>query len=265
MEYAFQTRKGGSTMSTIHERRERASAGVSFADDGAGDGEFARPRVVLSPIAAPSVLGLFGFAGATFIVAANLAGWYGNASSPGYLFPFAMFFGGLAQFTAGMWAYKARDAVATAMHGMWGSFWLGYGLLNLLVATKTLATGTTMDHALGFWFIALCAITASGTLGALVELNFGVVAVLGTLATGSGLAAVGFLDGSAHVQHWAGWVFVISAFLAWYVATAMMLKAAAGRTILPLFKGSADANIPGRTPTRAIQLEWGEPGVKMGQ
>lgn len=250
-------------MSTIRERQERAYAGVSF--DGDGNGEFARPRVVLSPIAAPSVLGLFGFAGATFIVAANLAGWYGNAASAGYLFPFAMFFGGLAQFTAGMWAYKARDAVATAMHGMWGAFWLAYGLLNLLVVTKTLAAGTTMDHAFGFWFIALCGITFSGMLGALVELNIGVVAVLGTLATGSGLAAIGFLDDSAHVQHWAGWVFVISALLAWYVATAMMLKASAGRTVLPLFKRGGDANVPGRRPTRAIQPEWGEPGVKMGQ
>jgi hypothetical protein len=45
----------------------------------------------------------------------------------------------------------------------------------------------------------------------------------------------------------------------------MMLKAAAGRTILPLFKPDMEANKPGGTPTRAIQLEWGEPGVKQGQ
>jgi len=32
---------------------------------------------------------------------------------------------------AGMWAYRARDAVATAMHGMWGSFWIAYGILNV--------------------------------------------------------------------------------------------------------------------------------------
>jgi len=253
-------------MSTIDERRERASAGVALVHDTDGwYGDFARPRVVLSPIAAPSVLGLFGFAGATFIVAANLAGWYGTKASPGYLFPFAMFFGGVSQFTAGMWAYKARDAVATAMHGMWGSFWLGYGLLQLLVATKTLPTGTTMDHALGFWFIALCAITASGLFGALAEGNLGVTSVLGTLAAGSGLAAIGFLQGDAYIQHFAGWVFVISAALAWYTASAMMLKAAAGRTVLPLFKLQSEANMPGAQPTRPIQLEWAEPGVKMGQ
>ena len=255
------------TMSTLDERRERASAGVALTHDVDGwYGDFARPRVYLQPIAAPSVLGLFGFAGATFIVAANMAGWYGNALTPGYLFPFAAFFGGLAQFLAGMWAYRARDAVATAMHGMWGAFWMAYGTLQLLIATHVLTTGGTLDHALGFWFIALAAITFSGMLGALLEGNGAVTAVLGTLAAGSAVAAIAFLTSpNAGTEHWAGWIFVISAALAWYTATAMMLKAAAGRTVLPLFKKDMEANKPGGTPTRAIQLEWGEPGVKQGQ
>jgi uncharacterized protein len=58
---------------------------------------------------------------------------------------------------------------------------------------------------------------------------------------------------------------VISAILAWYVATGMMLKGAAGKIVLPLFKTDMEANRPGGQPTRAIELEWGEPGVKMGQ
>lgn len=253
-------------MSSIDERRERASTGVALNHDPDGwYGDFARPRVHLSPIAAPSVLGLFGFAGATFVVAAHMAGWYGSATTEGYLFPFAAMFGGLAQFLAGMWAYRARDAVATAMHGMWGSFWLAYGLLQLLLVTHVLHTGGTLDHALGFWFIALAAITFSGTLGALLEGNLGVTAVLGVLALGSAIAAIAFLDSSKGTQHLAGWVFVIAAILAWYVGTAMMLKAAAGKVVLPLFKKDAEANKPGGTPTRAIELEWGEPGVKMGQ
>ena len=70
-------------MSTIDERRERASAGVALNHDPDGwYGDFARPPVYLQPIAAPSVLG--------------------HASTPGYLFPFAAMFGGLAQFMAGM-------------------------------------------------------------------------------------------------------------------------------------------------------------------
>ena len=243
-------------MSTIDERRERASAGVALAPDG-WYGDFARPRVTLQPIAAPSVLGLFGFAGATFVVAANLAGWYGDASTPGYLFPFAAFFGGLAQFLAGMWAYRARDAVATAMHGMWGAFWMAYGLLQLLLATHVLPTGETLDHALGFWFIALAAITISGMLGVLLEGNFGVTAVLGVLAAGSVIAAVGFLQTSTGTVKLAGWVFIVAAVLAWYVGTAMMLKAAAGRVVLPLFTRQSE-------PPRTIELGWAEPGVTHG-
>lgn len=251
-------------MSTMDERRERAATGVALGNGEWRDG-FARPRVVLQPIAAPSVLGLFGFAGATLIVAANLAGWYGNPTTPEYLAPFAAFFGGLAQFMAGMWAYRARDAVATAMHGMWGSFWLGYGLLWLLVATGKLTPGPTMNMALAFWFIALCAITISGTLGALVEGKLAVTAVLATLAAGSALAAIGLGWEGTGWQHAAGWLFVISAGCAWYTATAMMLASAAGKTVLPLFATSAAANVPGREPVEPVQLAWAEPGIKKGQ
>src|SRR4051812_19689486 len=143
-------------MRTIDERRERASAGVLAAD--AVDG--LATRVFLQPIAAPSILGLFGFAGATFIVASQLAGWWGDADSPLYLAPFAATFGGIAQFMAGMWAYRARDAVATAMHGTWGAFWIAYGVLNILVAAGALraASPAWHDPELGFWFFALAAI-----------------------------------------------------------------------------------------------------------
>ncbi|MGW4568618.1 hypothetical protein ACWEN3_41815 [Streptomyces sp. NPDC004561] len=75
----------------------------------------ARSRLVLTPVAAPSILGLFGFGAATFTVASNLAEWWDNSlTSPVVLAPFA-------QFLAGMWAYRARDGLATAMHGIWGA------------------------------------------------------------------------------------------------------------------------------------------------
>lgn len=253
-------------MGTIDERRERASAGVALTADTDGwYGDFARPRVYLQPIAAPSILGLFGFAGATFIVAANMAGWYGNPETAGYLAPFAAMFGGLAQFVAGVWAYRARDGLATAMHGTWGSFWLAYGILHVFLLTGLLQTGGTLNSALGFWFIALGGVTLSGTLAAFLEGNLGLTAVLGTLAAGAIVAAIALLGNSTTTEHVAGWLFVISAVLAWYVATAMMLKAAAGKVVLPLFKTEAEANKPGATPTRAVELEWGEPGIKQGQ
>jgi succinate-acetate transporter protein len=223
-------------------------------------------RVFLQPIAAPSVLGLFGFAGATFIVASNMAGWWGTPTSGLALAPFAAMFGGLAQFLAGMWAYRARDAIATAMHGMWGAFWLAYGILNILIAAHALTPPAPWFHnpELGFWFFALAAITASGALAALTE-SIGLFAVLSTLAAGSGIAAGAFIYGSHGWVQVAGWLFVFSAGFAWYVATAMMLAAAGGMVVLPLGKYKRAANVPGRKPTRPIELEWAEPGVKMGQ
>src|SRR5919202_634475 len=120
-------------MSTLEERRATASAGITESADGFGT------RVFLQPIAAPSILGLAGFAGATFIFASNLAGWWGTPHSALTLAPFAAMFGGLAQFLAGMWAYRARDAIATLAHGTWGAFWLAYGIYNILVGTHVIA------------------------------------------------------------------------------------------------------------------------------
>jgi len=250
-------------MSTLNERRTVASAGIE--EEAWTDG-FARPRVFLQPIAAPSVLGLFGFGIATFMVAANIAGWYGNAKTGLYLGPFALTAGGIAQFTAGMWAYKARDALATAMHGIWGAFWIGYGILQILFATHVLAAPAVPYKSadFGFWFFALALVTASGALASLME-SIGLFAVLSTLAAGSGILAGALIFGSHGWYTVAGWLLVFSAGFAWYTATSMMLAATAGRTILPLGKWKAAANKPGAQPMRPIELEWAEPGVKMGQ
>jgi succinate-acetate transporter protein len=223
-------------------------------------------RVFLQPLAAPSILGLAGFAGATFIVASNLAGWWGTPKSPLALAPFAAMFGGLAQFMAGMWAYRARDAIATLAHGTWGSFWLAYLILNILVGTHVVAEPKPWYHnpEVGFWFFALAITTGIAALAAFAE-SLGLVAVLSTLAAGSGILAGSFIYGSHGWAQVAGWVFVFSAGFAWYMVMAMVFAAAFGRTIFPLFKYNRAANVPGRKPMHPIELEWAEPGVKMGQ
>jgi uncharacterized protein len=108
----------------------------------------------------------YGFAGSTLIVAAHLAGWYGTPVTPVYVVPFTAFFGGLAQFLAGMWAYRVRDAIATAMHGMWGAFWMGLGVLEVLTVGGVIPPNEGAFPALGFWFIALAWITLMETIAA---------------------------------------------------------------------------------------------------
>jgi uncharacterized protein len=230
------------------------------------DGEFEfwrnHAQISLQPVAAPSILGLFGFAAATFVVATNLAGWYGDPTTQRFLFPFAAFLGGLAQFLAGMWAYRARDGLATAMHGIWGAFWLAYGLLFLLITLGVLAQPTPFV-ALGYWFIALAAITWSGTLAALAE-NVGLAAVLASLAAGATAFGIGQIADIAGVRTLGAWLFIISALIAWYVATAMMLEGTFRRVILPIGKVRGPDE-PGREPRQVIQFTAGEPGIKVGQ
>jgi succinate-acetate transporter protein len=221
-------------------------------------------RVFLQPIAAPSVLGLFGFAGATFMVAANMAGWYGTPRSGMFLFPFAAVFGGLAQMLAGMWAFRARDALATAIHGTWGSFWIAYGILQLLGATGTLTLPTGVFPELGYWFLVLAVITGFGAIAALGE-SLGICAVLVTLCVGAAFAAVRYLVGGSGWMEAAGWVLVASSFIAAYVAAAMMIASTWGRTVLPLGELRKSANVPGRRPLRTLEYELGEPGVRHGQ
>lgn len=231
-----------------------------------GNGDLAywrdHTQVTLQPVAAPSVLGLFAFAGATFIVATHMAGWYGDSSTPQFLFPFAAVFGGVAQLLAGMWAFRARDALATAMHGTWGSFWIAYGILYLLVGTGALVAPQPFV-ALGYWFIALAAITAVGAIAAMAE-NIALFLTLTALAGGATLAATGMITGTSGIETVAGWVFLASAVLAFYTASSMLFEATYRRVVLPLGRLSGP-NRPGEAPRQAIQFEQGEPGVKIGQ
>ncbi len=216
-----------------------------------------RAEVLLQPFAAPSILGLYGFAAATFMVAANMAGWYGNAASSLYLAPFAAMFGGLAQFLAGMWSYRVRDGLATAMHGMWGAFWLAYGMLNFAFAAGLPKPAGAFPE-LGYWFIGLAAITWVGVIGA-SAVSVSLTTVLAFLAAGSTCAAISNLAGLHSIDVLAGYLFIISAIVAWYTASALMLEGSFGRAVLPMGKTARLRSAP------QFNAGIGEPGVMHGQ
>jgi uncharacterized protein len=249
------------------------SAGTQPATRGTTNGASAElrewrdhARVFLQPIAAPSILGLFGFACATFMVTAYLVGWYGNAKSPTLIFPFAVAAGGIAQGVAAVWAFKARDGLATAVHGIWAAFWLGYGFLSFMIALKLIPAPA--PHAavpeLGYWFYVLAAVTLMGAFASLGE-SLALSSVLFPLAVGSALLGVFYTVGGSGWEKAGGYVTMASSFTAFYAASAMMLVSTYGRAILPLGKYRKEANVPGGKPTYPIEFEFGEPGVKHGQ
>lgn len=226
----------------------------------------ARTRVFLTPIAAPSIMGLFGFMIATGMLGTWQAGWWGDPKSPLLIFPFAMIAGGVLQSIAAIASFRARDGVAVAAHTAWGSFWVGWGILELLVALKVMAPippGAT-SAAFGMWFVMLTLVTFTTTVGALAT-SGGLFLVLGTLTAGSALTAAGFIGGNLGLQEAGGWLFAASAATAWYAASAMVLEEAYGRTILPILKWKKGANVPGRALVDPLEYPAGMPGVRVGQ
>jgi succinate-acetate transporter protein len=263
-------------MAAIEPRQTAPSGQASVNGQGNEHRDWAsRTRIFLTPVAAPSILGLFGFASATFMVAAYLAGWYGQSQGTtavlSNLAPFALTFGGIAQFLAGMWCYRARDGIGTAMHGMWGAFWIAFGIFFILVGAGALhvvtsAAGKEMVPY-SYWFYTLAVITACGAFAAVFK-NAGLTAVLTTLAIGSALVAIGFSSGVTVWYRVGGYALVVSAALAVYTALALMLEEAVGRVILPL--GLFPYNRrehwkPGTQLTRPAAYEQGMPGSKVGQ
>src|SRR5207244_1279496 len=95
-------------------------------------------RVMATPatvpvVADPAPLGLAGFALTTFVLSAhnaNLGGFgdHGNAIVIGL----AIFYGGLGQFMAGMWAFRNRNTFGATAFSTYGAFWLAIGTYLLL-------------------------------------------------------------------------------------------------------------------------------------
>lgn len=216
-------------------------------------------QIFLQPIAAPSILGLFAFAGATFIMSAWMVGWFGGPLSTLYLAPFAGVFGGGAQLLAGMWAYRARDGVATAIHGTWGSFYIAYGLLQVLfIARPALIPPGLQFQELGFWFIVVAAISWVTTLAAMAQRG-ALAALLILVSAGATFEAIALLSGTMWCNVVGGYLLMLSAVFALYDAAAQVLKEVYGHEILKLGLTEKVLKEPG------IMVGVGEPGVIHGQ
>ncbi len=255
---------GTATMQHPHPNSER-----DWADLATGDDERSwrsRTRIVLTPTAAPSIMGLTGFFLATIVVGSWQAGWYGTDTTGFVLWPLALMAGGVLQSVAAVASFRARDGLAVAVHTAWGSFWVGFGILQVLVQTgvaSPIAFGDT-SPAFGFWFLGLALVTLSCAAAALGS-NLGIFTTLSALAGGAGITAAGFWAGSLITTEIGGWFFVVSAVLAWIVMTSLILENSFGRTILPLGGLSKAENIPGREASRPMEYAGGMPGSKVGQ
>jgi succinate-acetate transporter protein len=234
------------------------------------DGEALPARVYLTPIAPPVTLGLFGFFASTMIVSTWLLGWWGTPTgSQPTMFEIAAMFGGVAQFAAGLWSFRARDYIGSALLTMWGTYWMAWGFLEALAAVGTISIPSLSTPQQGFavWFIPLALFTTWGAVAAVRE-NVPLFLVLATVGVGSAFACAGFWAGSPDLVKVGAWLFVFGACFAWYTGAMVLLEYSWGRVILPfgvvprLMKLPAAANVPGARISAPVEYALGQPGTR---
>ena len=194
------------------------------------------------PLADPAPLGLAAFALTTFAFSVANAGIIPEDSIRLFI-PLAIFYGGLAQFVAGLFEFRNKNVFGATGFTSYGAFWMALGTVELLVRQFGVAE-PIISYPVGWFFVAWAIFTAIMWLG-----SWGVHAALGItftllLATFVLLALAVLISSPPNpaILHIAGYVGIITAIAAWYVVAADVLNWTYGRTILPLGPAAGSAS-----------------------
>jgi succinate-acetate transporter protein len=190
-----------------------------------------------TPAADPAPLGLAGFALTTFLLSGHNASWIPDLAWVGP----AIFYGGLAQFAAGMWEFRNRNVFGATAFSTYGGFWMGLGLFVILANSNarflSTYTGADLTNALA-WFLFAFAVFNTYMLIASMRVNAGVFMVFLTLEVTEILLVIGFFNishgGTEWWLHAGGWAGVVTAGVAWYVSAAGVMNGVSGRVVLPV-------------------------------
>ena len=200
------------------------------------------PAPVLPPpgIADPAPLGLAAFALTTFLLSAANAGWMNSATGNAWL-PYALAYGGLAQFLAGMWEFRNRNVFGATAFGSYGAFWLGLFFWVEFVATRgpkaplsaALAYAAATGKDLG-WILLAFAIFNTYMLIFSTQLNTAVFLVFLTLEATEVILFIGFFANSSGVHKFGGYIGILTALVAWYTSAAGVMNGVKGKPVVPV-------------------------------
>jgi succinate-acetate transporter protein len=197
-----------------------------------------------TPAADPAPLGLAGFALTTFLLSGHNASWIPDLIWVGP----AIFYGGLAQFAAGMWEFRNRNVFGATAFSTYGAFWMGLGLFIILGVdtSRWLAAykGGDLTNALA-WFVFAFLVFNTYMLIASVRVNTAVFGVFLTLEITEVLLVIGYFQASHNVAnagynnfwlHAGGWAGIVTAAVAWYTSAAGVMNGVSGRVVFPVGK-----------------------------
>ncbi len=188
-----------------------------------------RPAAATAPaLANPAALGLGGFALTTFVLSTHNAGWAPDLTWVGLAF----FYGGLAQFCAGMWEFKTGNTFGATAFSTYGAFWMSLATFIVLVLTGKV-TEKDLSTDLG-WFLLSFAIFNTYMMLWSLRVNVAVFGVFLTLEVTEILLFLGFFGNSTGLIKLGGYVGVITALVAWYASAATVANTMRSAEILPV-------------------------------
>jgi succinate-acetate transporter protein len=193
-------------------------------------------------VADPAPLGLAAFALTTFIFSLVNAGIIVQGENPSqqiinlYL-PLALFYGGLAQLIAGLFEFRNQNTFGLTGFVSYGAFWIGLATMNIFARQFEIAP-SQLATAQG-WFFLGWAIFTFIMLIASFGLNAGLITTFVLLFATFVLLSIGDLLGGPEgaggpFVHIGGYVGIVTAIAAWYVAAADVINDTLGRTVLPV-------------------------------
>ncbi|WNM32980.1 acetate uptake transporter [Streptomyces sp. Li-HN-5-11] len=198
------------------------------------------PRPVV--FADPAPLGLAGFALTTLLLSIVNTNLLKETGAIFVVLGLAAFYGGLAQFVAGLFEFRRGNTFGATAFGSYGAFWLSYWWI-----VPRLALGGDVHNAVGLYLLGWGIFTAFMAVAAL-RTTLAVLGVFVLLAPTFVLLAIGEFQGGAppHVAtEIGGWFGIATGLVAWYAAAASVINETHGREVLPTW--------PNRVPRTAAR------------
>jgi len=206
-------------MAVQHRTPER----VDLRTDGNTTSFMAVPGQV---VADPAALGLAAFALTTFLLSAQNAGWtHGGDAWLG----FALFYGGLAQFAAGIMEFRNRNVFGATAFGTYGGFWMGLFAYVQFAAPHS----SNVNNDLGWILLAFAIFNAYMLLWS-TRVNMAVFMVFLTLQVTEVVLFIGFFRDATTLIKAGGIIGIITAAVAWYASAAVVANGMGTRRVLPV-------------------------------
>ncbi len=201
--------------------------------------------------AEPSALGLAAFAVTTFLV--SLYNIVGRGDMPLVaFFLLACFYGGLAQFVAGLFAYRKEDTFEATFFTSYGALYLAFAAMGGLLLRGSIVPGLALDRGVA-WILLAYAVVTLGFLLQSVWMNQTLSLLMIGIEATEILLLIGYFRGDTAgigIVIAGGVVGIATALVAWYASVAALVNSMAGSDVLPLGHAAPGPNVHSLFPAQ---------------